>query len=332
MTVEGGVPETPKVTVIIPVYGASRTLERALASVAASDYPNFEMIAVDDGSPDASLEILHRFGARVLQISHAGSAAARNRAIEEADGEILYFTDADVEIFPETISRGVRHFVADPSLAAVFGSYTPQAGAPGFFTAYKNYVHHYTHQTGRSEAWTFWTGCGFVRRAVIQRLGGFDAGQRFLSDVEFGYRMNRAGERVRLDPEIQVVHMKHYTLTGVLRSDFFGRAVPWSRLILRYRAVQNDLNLGKKHILSVPIAGLTALALIASPFLGLPALGFAAAGFVALALLNRSFLGFVRGREGWGFWLRALLLQWLIYLTSGLGAVAALCGFKSNGR
>ena len=325
----------PQVTVIVPVYQAGATLEGALRALLSSDYPNFDVLAVDDGSTDESLAILRGLrglGVSVLSTSHRGCAAARNRGIVEAKGEILFFTDADVEVAVDTLRRGVNHFLNDRELAAVFGSYTAEAGAPGFATAYKNYVHHYTHQNARAEAWTFWTGCGFVRREVARRLGGFDEGQRFLSDVEFGYRMQRAEERVRLDREMQVLHRKHYTLRGQLRSDFFGRAVPWSRLILRYKSLQPDLNLGWSRLLSVAVAAAIALALGATALFGPASLAFVGLGLISLAWLNRGFLRFVYRREGISFALRALGLHALVDLLSGVGAAAALCGFRSGGR
>lgn len=326
-------PAWPRVSVIIPVFGASRTLDLALTAVRAQTYPDLEIICADDGSRDRSGEILGGAGVKVVAIEHAGPAAARNRAVEEATGDILFFTDADVEIFPDTVELGVRRFLADPDLDALFGSYTAHAG-PGsnFLTRYKNYLHHFTHQTASPDAFTFWTGCGFVRRSVFDELSGFDPGQRFLSDVEFGYRMHLAGKRVRVDRDIQVVHHKRYDLAGLLRSDFHGRAVPWTRLMMKHRTVKQDLNLKPSNVLSVPLSYLVALALLTLPVLGVVSLAMAVLGLGVLAVLNRAFLGFVRAREGLGGAVAALLVQWGIYLLSGVGVAAAVLGYSSGGR
>ena len=320
------------VSVIVPVFRASRTLSIALESIVRTTHRPIEIIATLDGSqPDARAELEAR-GVRVLEIAHAGPAAARNHAVAVSTGELLFFTDADVEIFPDTVDRGVARFRADPELDALFGSYTAHAGVGGFFTAYKNYVHHLTHQEAGENAFTFWTGCGFVRRRVFDELGGFDGGQRFLSDVEFGYRMHVAGKRIRIDKSIQVVHHKSYDLGGLLRSDFFGRAVPWSRLMMRHRTVRSDLNLKPANVLSVPVA----YAVLASPALGVldPTLGPAAplVGLGALGALNHRLISFTKKREGAGFAIRVLLMQWLIYLVSGVGVLAALIGYRSGGR
>jgi hypothetical protein len=167
---------------------------------------------------------------------------------------------------------------------------------------------------------------------VFDELGGFDPAQRFLSDVELGYRMHLAGKGIRVDREIQVVHHKRYGLADLLRSDFHGRAVPWTRLMMKHRTIKQDLNLKPHNVLSVPVAYLTALALLTLPVLGGISLLCAVLGLVLLGILNHAFLGFVAGREGVGAALGALLIQWGIYLLSGAGVVAATLGYASGGR
>jgi glycosyltransferase involved in cell wall biosynthesis len=321
-----------RVSVIIPVFEASRTLTGSLASIRASDYSDHEIIAADDGSTDGSSEILAREGVRTVRGPHRGPAAARNRAVEAARGEILFFTDADVEIFPDTLRRGVEHFDRDRGLAAVFGSYTPETREGGFHSRYKNYLHHYTHQLANAEAYTFWTGCGFVRRGIFERYGGFDEGQRFMSDVEFGTRLFKAGERIRVDKSLQVVHLKRYSLRDLVRSDLLGRAIPWTRIMLRHKAARADLNLRPHNVASVPLSYAALLSPLFSIVAGAWWLGVAALAFGGLASLNRGFLGFVRRRAGIGFAVRTLLVQWVIYLVSGVGVLLALAGYRSGGR
>lgn len=127
----------PFVSVIVPVFGAARTLEASLRSIAESAYPSFEIVAADDGSTDASRGLLESFGVRIVRLDHSGPAAARNRAVAIARGDVLFFTDADVVIRPDTIARGVAALTADPEIAAVFGSYTAESGPGGFFTHYR---------------------------------------------------------------------------------------------------------------------------------------------------------------------------------------------------
>ncbi|MDA8454598.1 glycosyltransferase [Acidovorax sp. GBBC 3334] len=92
----------PRVSVIIPAYNAEATLERALDSVRAQTLPPLEVICVDDGSRDGSAALARRydpagaFRLRVVQQPrNAGTAAARNRGLDLAEGDVIAFLDAD---------------------------------------------------------------------------------------------------------------------------------------------------------------------------------------------------------------------------------------------
>ena len=100
-------PYSPKVTVsiIIPVYQAVDVLERCVTSVIEQDFPNIEILMVDDGSTDSSLSVaedLQRIYQciRIIRLSHGGVSTARNQGIKEATGEWLLFLDADDALCP----------------------------------------------------------------------------------------------------------------------------------------------------------------------------------------------------------------------------------------
>lgn len=95
------------VSVVMPVFNGERYLEATLASVFAQTYPDIELIVVDDGSTDRSLEILEAFGNRVVLVrqQNRGSAAARNLGIQKAKGKWIAFLDADDIWEPEKIQR-----------------------------------------------------------------------------------------------------------------------------------------------------------------------------------------------------------------------------------
>ena len=91
---------SPLVSVIVPVYNMEQYLGETLDSVLASDYPSFEVVVMDDGSKDASLEIAKEYARKDPRVKvhtqpNAGACAARNHAITLAGGELILPVDAD---------------------------------------------------------------------------------------------------------------------------------------------------------------------------------------------------------------------------------------------
>jgi glycosyltransferase involved in cell wall biosynthesis len=99
----------PRVTVVLPVYNHDRYVQKALDSLFAQDYSDYQIVAVDDGSMDDSLEILNRNRPRisVIETAHRGPAAARNQAIAATDSEFVAFMDADDLCSPERLRLSV---------------------------------------------------------------------------------------------------------------------------------------------------------------------------------------------------------------------------------
>ena len=117
----------PKVSVIIPSYNLGQYLRETLDSVAAQTYDDWECLVVENGSTDGSLAIVNgycyhdtRFIPVVFQ-ENVGVAAARNRALELAEGEYILFLDADDLITPGYMAAAVEALDADPSLTVVYG-------------------------------------------------------------------------------------------------------------------------------------------------------------------------------------------------------------------
>ena len=304
----------PFVTVIVPVLDGAATLALCLESVVCSSFTDWELIVVDDGSRDDSPEIAVRRGATVLHTTgRQGPGAARNLGATRARGEILFFIDADCSAKPETLARAVEILRQNPAIDALFGSYDDSPSAPGLVAQYKNLQHHFVHQEGAEEASTFWAGCGAIRRAVFERLGGFDT-QRYerpsIEDIELGYRLTQGGGRVRLAKGVQVKHHKVWTFSGVLRSDFLDRGVPWVLLLMERGQAGKDLNLGFRGRMSVVLAVLMlvglVLALVSPKFLILSV----GSGLVFL-WLNFAFYRLLGRRGGLRLVLGGIALHWI---------------------
>lgn len=309
----------PFISVIIPVYNGEKFLPGCLDALLAGSYPEYELIVVDDCSTDRSVEISREKGARVLNMSRqSGPGAARNLGAEHARGEVLFFVDADVVVKPDTLERVGANFLDHTEVAAVFGSYDDEPAEKNFISQYKNLFHRFVHQQARSEAETFWAGCGAIRRDVFLAVEGFDA-ERYprpaIEDIELGYRMRRKGHVILLDKELQAKHLKRWTLKSMLHADIFCRAVPWSMLIFESKGMVNDLNLQTTDRVS---AGLLGLSLLLLPFAVLkPQLLLLIVVLLgAIVILNHRFYRFFYRRKGLAFAILAFPLHLLYYFYS----------------
>jgi glycosyltransferase involved in cell wall biosynthesis len=315
-------------SVIVPVYNGEATIRQCLERVYASAFREFEVIVVDDHSTDGTAGIVRSFPCQLINCpANLGPGYARNLGAACASGRILYFLDADVLVNSDTFGQAVDALRCHPECSAMFGSYQRNTPADNFFSVYKNLLHHYTHQTSKEEAASFCGGVGVIRRDAFFAVRGFDPKYRFMEDVELGCRLYRAGHRIWLNKELQVTHLKHYTFTGLIRSDMIGRAIPWTRIMLDSRLIRNDLNTRAHNVVSVPLSFLLLAPLVIPrllPVPGLPLCVTAAAGFVAL---NRGFLAFTWRERGFLFLMGAILMCWFGYLYSGVGALLGSIGY-----
>jgi len=237
------------------MHNAASFLDQCLGAVAASQYPDFEIIVVDDSSTDNSREMIAKYPVRLIELNGKphGPAYARNQGAEAATGEIIFFVDADVVIYPDTLTKIANTFTQRPEFDALFGSYDENPGEGDFLSQYKNLFHHFVHQQAREEGGTFWSGCGAIRRKVFLEMGGFDVkmyARPSIEDIELGARLRAAGHRIYVNKDIQAKHLKRWTLKGLIKTDVFDRAIPWTLLILRQRHLPNDLNLTTEQRLS----------------------------------------------------------------------------------
>lgn len=111
----------PCVSVVIPCYNAERWLAEAVDSVLSQTYEPLEIIAVDDGSSDATLNILQGYGTRVHTITqkNAGVSAARSAGIQQAKGEYVAFLDADDVWTPTKTERQMQFLLANPRFGLI---------------------------------------------------------------------------------------------------------------------------------------------------------------------------------------------------------------------
>ena len=305
--------------VVVPAHQAAETLPRCIQGLRAAGFGNDEILVVDDGSRDATGANARKAGVRLIRNEMPlRPARARNAGARAISPGILLFVDADVVVHSDVRTRLEAHF-GDPRVTAVIGSYDDAPPAPAVVSQYRNLLHHFTHQRASPDAGTFWTGLGAVRRDAFLAAGGFDPDWEDIEDVEFGLRLRAAGGSIRLDRELLGTHLKAWTLRSMLRTDYRGRALPWTRLLLARRTAAGELNTTAAHQVAAASVAIAALSLLLIPLVP-AALAIFLLALLLFLVVNAGFLRLMARTHGAGFAVRAVPFHALHYL-------AALAGY-----
>ena len=313
------------VTVIMPVYNGEDFIALSLPPLIKMQQAGeiIEVIVVDDSSTDSSAIIAKELGACIIPSGgRLGPGAARNLAAKQAKGDILWFVDADVVVHENAARQLITGFTL-PEVVAVFGCYDDHPVAQNFLSQYKNLVHHYYHSHTNTEASTFWSGCGAVRKQAFLQAGGFDIDlykRPSIEDIELGYRLKNAGWRILLIPELLSTHLKEWRFINLLHTEIFCRAIPWSRLLLNRTGLHNDLNVTAGERARAGLAGLLLICILVTLFGILPIWGLAIV-ISAVFLVNRELFLLFSKRKGLWFGISATLFHQLYYLYSATAFV-----------
>lgn len=130
-----------KVSVVIPVYTVEKYIADAVQSVLEQTYKELEVIVVDDGTPDASIEICQQFTDPRIKIIHQnnrGASAARNNGIRHAQGDYIAFLDGDDTWVPEKLEKHISHLESSPNVGVSFSycAFVDENGKPlGLYNA-----------------------------------------------------------------------------------------------------------------------------------------------------------------------------------------------------
>ena len=325
------------ISVIMPAYNAAHLLPRVLAPlIEMRDRDEVqEIIVVDDVSTDNSVEVAKNLGVAVITMpENSGPGAARNFAAKHAKSDILWFVDSDVIAWPDG-ARRVQDAFAKGDIAAVFGSYDELPDGTPWFSRYKNLTHRFYHQNARRDAETWWAGCGAIAADMFEKVGGFDVETYrvpSIEDIELGYRINKAGGKILLEPELQAKHLKVWTVRNSIYTDIFCRALPWSRLMIARENVTNDLNTGPMERVRAAFAGLFLLTVILSLVM-LPTIWPLTLAFLIIVFaLNIRLFRFFISTGGVFFAIASVLYHQLYYVYSAAAFTWCLFEYHILGR
>jgi len=186
----------PRVSVIIPVYNAASTVAGAIESVLAQTFTDFEIIAIDNGSIDRSLDVLAQYSGRIkiLKEPKRGPSAARNTGVRASSGEYLAFLDADDWWRPTMLERTVQALDGDPDSVLVFTDLA-LADSTGReqMASLVGESHPPTVDEMLERLWPILPSAVLMRRRAFDLAGGFDEALIAFEDVYLWLRAREYG-------------------------------------------------------------------------------------------------------------------------------------------
>lgn len=205
-------------SVVIPTFNRRESLLRCLRSLSSQTIPpdEFEVIVVDDGSTDGTNTTIEShgwpFAVRVLREQNSGPSAARNLGVSNARGEVIAFTEDDVEVRPDWLKNAAPHF-ADERVVLVEGR-----------TVY-SHTDVGVRRFEAGERHSFIPCNLFIRKETFTALGGYDpafydrrTGLYFREDADLGFRIMDTGASTRLAQDVMVEHPRQFgSLTACFR-------------------------------------------------------------------------------------------------------------------
>ena len=218
---------SPRVSVVICAFNAERTMDACLASLRTLRYPNYEVIVVNDGSTDRTLEISQRYPeVRIFSQENKGLSVARNVGYENATGEIVAYTDSDCVVDPDWLTYLTYKF-AHSGFVAVGGPNLPPpedsrtaacvAASPGGPA----------HVLIDDEVAEHIPGCNMAfLKTALQEIGGFDPIHRAAGDdVDLCWRLQNHGHAIGFSPAAMVWHFRRNTIKAYLKQQMgYGKA------------------------------------------------------------------------------------------------------------
>ena len=309
--------QIPEFSVVVPVRDLADSLARCLEGLERQRLrEQIEVIVVDDGSIDGSLDVARRFGVRIISQERQGASVARNRGVIEARGRIVLFLDADCIPSPDWVYQLTRPLL-EGSASVTVGKYVSQQREWAARLIQLELEDRYSRMQAHTTIDFINTGTCALSRDLLQE-NPFDAIFGRLEDLDLSFRLAHRRTLMVFVPEAEVQHQHPQTLWRYMKRKFrYARYAPL--LYRRFpKKTLSDSSTPKKRRLQLALLGLALLSLILSvirPVFGVVGLSLTAASVAfSLPLAARAF----RTSVGFGIVAPLLILAGNLAFAAGI--------------
>ena len=334
----GEFPQERLISVVIPNRNGAAVIERCLNAALASNYGRFEVVVVDDGSEDASVEIIRALPCKLVRLNgHQGVSKARNAGARASSGELLLFIDNDCLLGRDTLSTANASYGRRKD-RILGGTYTPSPHDRDFFSFFQSvFVNHF--ETKRADPDYVAAHAMVIDAELFRSSGGFIEDSFIgvaasVEDVEFCHRLRRAGCHLVMNRDMQVQHIFRFSLRRSL-GNAIKKARYWTRYSMANRDVFADSGAASLELKANVLSSLAEAFLLASSVvLGAAWLLVPAAALLALNLgLSRKLVAAWFRTGGLPFAVLATLYYTTIYAAAvAVGAVTGAVQYLWSAR
>jgi GT2 family glycosyltransferase len=211
----------PKVSVVVCSCNGGRTIDQTLTALEHLDYPNYEIIVIDDGSTDQTSAIASRPKVRLIRTENNGLSAARNLGMNVATGEIVAYIDDDAYPDPDWLTYLASSFLRTPHVG-IGGPNLAPPGDGAIADCVANAPGGPVHVLLSDEIAEHIPGCNMAyRREQLMGIGGFDARFRVAGDdVDICWRLQERGWTIGFAPAAVVWHHRRKSIRAYLKQQF----------------------------------------------------------------------------------------------------------------
>lgn len=213
----------PTISVVVPVYNGEQTVATCIESLLEQTYPTerYEVIVVENGSTDATSDVISRYPVSLLHSPVRGPAAARNLGLSQSQADIVAFTDADCVAHPRWLAELARLYVDDPDVAGVGGAILAYTHSER--TAVERFLDEHPpliNWVSSADQYLphLLTANASYRRPFLYRAGGFNPHHLAADDVDLSWRLQvEFGAKLAYAPKAVVYHHHRATQGGLAR-------------------------------------------------------------------------------------------------------------------
>lgn len=319
---------TPSLTILMPAYNEENVVEESIESALSIDYPNYDVLLIDDGSTDSTLEKARKFEGRegftlIEHEENQGKAAALNTGIENTDAEYIAVQDADSRVETELVEKTLAEMENNPDMGAVIGSiksFSHNTFIQRMQRIQYRLTNFYRSLMAQIDTLDVTPGAFSIYRTEdVREVGGFDLDNP-TEDLEMAWKLREHGKSLSM--VFNEYSSTHYPETF---KDLYHQRVRWKRGSIvnsfKYRHMFFDSSYGWFGKLQLPIH-------IMTPLLAAASLVMVFAGVLQQlysAAINFSAVGLTFPALQFNLTRTILSMQWKIYLP--LGAALVISGY-----